>query len=37
MARIPYKGGFITLRPSSVDKEAWVAFEEQGNEKAKGL
>ena len=28
---------FITLRPSSVDKEAWVAFEEQGNEKAKGL
>ncbi|CAE7605479.1 GIP [Symbiodinium sp. CCMP2592] len=35
-ARIPYKGGFITLQPSKVDKEIWLAYDEYGNEKAKG-
>ena len=35
-AKIPYKDGFITLMPSKVDKEVWMAFDEQGNEKAQG-
>ena len=36
VARIPYKGGFITLKPSAVDKEIWLAYDEHGEERAKG-
>ena len=35
-ARIPYKDGFITLVPSKVDKEVWLAFDAKGNERSKG-
>ena len=35
-ARIPYKGSYITLQPSTVDKEIWLAYDEHGNERAKG-
>ena len=35
-AKIPYKGSFVILQPSAVDKEIWLAYDEHGNEKAKG-
>ena len=35
-AKIPYNDGFITLRPSKIDKEIWLAFDEQGVEQARG-